>query len=265
MYRITIAISLAVGLVLAACGGGSSAGSPGGGAAAGTEIKVSLSDFAYTPKTVEVPADKKFTLVVTNTGSVEHDFAVDALKIKIVVLPRGIRRSDTPRYERMCAPTSLMIVPAHSESCCVTDPDRIQLGLLSPPGEAGCSLVGGASMKVARFRASSSQGRTQACVCRSRCSERLRARQPRSTSSFDPSQARGPHLEVLALESQPDEPWHTGVSAAVFVLQSGVPEGGPLRFLYRTARHAPPCGRRTGRAHASGHVGRDRALRHEEL
>ncbi len=89
MYRITIAISLAVGLVLAACGGGSSAGSPGGGAAAGTEIKVSLSDFAYTPKTVEVPADKKFTLVVTNTGSVEHDFAVDALKIKIVVLPNG--------------------------------------------------------------------------------------------------------------------------------------------------------------------------------
>ena len=82
----TIAISLAVGLILAACGGGSTSG----GAAAGTEVKVGLIDFAYTPKTVEVPADKKFTLVVTNTGSVEHDFVVDALKINVAgVLPNG--------------------------------------------------------------------------------------------------------------------------------------------------------------------------------
>ena len=90
MHRMTIAISLAVGLILAACGGGSSGGSPSGGAAAGTEVKVGLIDFAYTPKTVEVPADKKFTLVVTNTGSVEHDFVVDALKINVAgVLPNG--------------------------------------------------------------------------------------------------------------------------------------------------------------------------------
>lgn len=89
MHRTTIAISLAVGLVLAACGGGSSGGSSGGGAA-GSEVKVGLSDFAYTPKTIEVPADKKFTLVVTNTGSVEHDLVVDALKINVVhVLPNG--------------------------------------------------------------------------------------------------------------------------------------------------------------------------------
>jgi uncharacterized cupredoxin-like copper-binding protein len=89
MSRIPIAITLAVGLVLAACGGGSSGGSPSGGAAAGTEVKVGLSDFAFTPKTIEVPADKKFTLALTNTGSVEHDFTVDALKINVVVPPNG--------------------------------------------------------------------------------------------------------------------------------------------------------------------------------
>ena len=89
MSRIPIAITLAVGLVLAACGGGSSGGSPSGGAAAGIEVKVGLSDFAFTPKTIEVPADKKFTFVITNTGSVEHDLSVDALKISVVVPPNG--------------------------------------------------------------------------------------------------------------------------------------------------------------------------------
>ena len=109
MYRITIAISLAVGLVLAACGGGSSGGSPGGGTAAGTEVKVGLSDFAYSPKTVEVPADKVFTLVVTNTGSVEHDFNVDALKINVVVPPNGKPKTQeigplkAGTYELYCA------------------------------------------------------------------------------------------------------------------------------------------------------------------
>ena len=90
MYRTTIAISLAIGLVLAACGGGSTGGSPSGGAATtGIEVKVGLSDFAFAPKSIEVPADKKFTLVLTNTGSVEHDFSVEALKINVVVPPNG--------------------------------------------------------------------------------------------------------------------------------------------------------------------------------
>jgi len=89
MSRIPIAITLAVGLVFAACGGGSSGGSPSGGAAAGTEVKIGLSDFAFAPKTIEVPADKKITLVLTNTGSVEHDFSVEALKINVVVPPNG--------------------------------------------------------------------------------------------------------------------------------------------------------------------------------
>ena len=90
MYRKSIVISLAIGLVLAACGGCSSGGSPSGGAATtATEVKVGLSDFAFAPKSIEVPADKKFTLVLTNTGSVEHDFSVEALKINVVVPPNG--------------------------------------------------------------------------------------------------------------------------------------------------------------------------------
>lgn len=90
MYRTSIVLSLAIGLVLAACGGSSSGGSPAGGAATtGSEVKVSLSDFAFAPKSVEVPADKKFTLALTNTGSVEHDFSVEALKINVVVPPNG--------------------------------------------------------------------------------------------------------------------------------------------------------------------------------
>ena len=90
MYRKSIVISIAIGLVLAACGGSSAGGSPSGGAATtGTEVKVGLSDFAFAPKSIEVPADKKFTLVLTNTGSVEHDFSVEALKINVVVPPNG--------------------------------------------------------------------------------------------------------------------------------------------------------------------------------
>jgi len=89
MHRTTIAISLAVGLILAACGGGSSSGSPGGGAGGGIVVRVSFTDFKFAPPTVEAPADKKFTLALTNTGSVEHDFTVDALNLKISVPPNG--------------------------------------------------------------------------------------------------------------------------------------------------------------------------------
>jgi len=61
----------------AACGGG-------GGSGGGPEIRVTLSDYAFVPATIEIPAGTAARLVAKNTGSVEHDFTVDKVGYKLL-------------------------------------------------------------------------------------------------------------------------------------------------------------------------------------
>lgn len=71
--------------VAAACGGGaapSTSASPSFGG-----VSVGLSDYKFAPADVTFPANTKFTLRLTNTGSVEHNFAVADLGIDFVVPP----------------------------------------------------------------------------------------------------------------------------------------------------------------------------------
>lgn len=75
---IVLAALLAVGLV--ACGGGAAA-------TAGPKVTVDMTDFAFGPKSVEIPAGQKVTLELRNKGAVEHDFTVDAIGLKAIVKP----------------------------------------------------------------------------------------------------------------------------------------------------------------------------------
>lgn len=54
-------------LVLAACGGGNSAK---------TSYSVTLTDFAYTPNELTVPAGEEITIDAANTGAVIHNFII---------------------------------------------------------------------------------------------------------------------------------------------------------------------------------------------
>jgi len=75
--RIAVVIGLAV--VLAACGGsedGQTATSDEESSAADT-IRVTMTDHAYEPSGITVPAGQRVTLQFTNEGTVEHYFVVE--------------------------------------------------------------------------------------------------------------------------------------------------------------------------------------------
>jgi uncharacterized cupredoxin-like copper-binding protein len=55
-------------LILSACGGGSGAPS--------TDIKVTFTDFHFTPDSFTIPAGKEITLTAVNNGAVEHEFVI---------------------------------------------------------------------------------------------------------------------------------------------------------------------------------------------
>lgn len=73
------AIALVVGL--AACGGGGPAGGAG-------EVKVVGEDYKFTPAEVRVKAGQPVTIVLENKGRVEHDWAIEALKVAMNPIPR---------------------------------------------------------------------------------------------------------------------------------------------------------------------------------
>jgi uncharacterized cupredoxin-like copper-binding protein len=56
-----------LGSMLTACGGANSAK---------TSLSVTLTDFAYTPNQLTVPAGKEITLDAANTGAVVHNFII---------------------------------------------------------------------------------------------------------------------------------------------------------------------------------------------
>ncbi|MGI9145415.1 MAG: copper-containing nitrite reductase [Chloroflexota bacterium] len=49
-----------------------------------TDITVSASEFKFSPATLQLPAGKKVSITLHNTGSVEHDITVDALGVKLL-------------------------------------------------------------------------------------------------------------------------------------------------------------------------------------
>ncbi len=97
---------------------GTPAGSPGASPAAsgaGTTVQVSTVDLAFDPKILTIPANTNAQVVITNKGSLQHDFVIDELKVKSKLLNGG--ESDTVTinakagtYQYYCS------VPGHKEA-----------------------------------------------------------------------------------------------------------------------------------------------------
>ena len=51
-----------------------------------TELTVELTDFAYTPSSITVPAGQPVTLTLNNTGNIEHDFVVETIDVTAEVI-----------------------------------------------------------------------------------------------------------------------------------------------------------------------------------
>lgn len=60
--------------LLAACGGA---------AAPTTEIALEMTDFAYAPVTVTIPAGKPVRITLENRGLVEHDFVIEKIDASV--------------------------------------------------------------------------------------------------------------------------------------------------------------------------------------
>jgi uncharacterized cupredoxin-like copper-binding protein len=74
--RLRLAILIAAGILLAACG------APSGPS---TEIEVLETEFAYSPKALTVPVNQPVTITLRNQGAIEHDFVVDQIPVTDVV------------------------------------------------------------------------------------------------------------------------------------------------------------------------------------
>ena len=51
-----------------------------------TELTVEMTDFAYTPSSITVPAGQPVTLTLNNTGNIEHDFVIESIDVETEVI-----------------------------------------------------------------------------------------------------------------------------------------------------------------------------------
>lgn len=80
MRLLTIALALITVMLAAACGGG--AAEPDRAL-----IETTLTEFKFAPASWDIPAGKPVRIVIHNKGTLEHDFAIEALKIAVKALP----------------------------------------------------------------------------------------------------------------------------------------------------------------------------------
>jgi uncharacterized cupredoxin-like copper-binding protein len=69
-----LALGLAAGLVLAACGGGNNGGSTSG--STGKTISVDATEFSFSPNAYTAKVGEQLTFKVTNKGTVDHTFVI---------------------------------------------------------------------------------------------------------------------------------------------------------------------------------------------
>lgn len=70
--KLRVVFSLLFILLLSACAGTSQPEA---------EITVEATDFAYSPLSISIPAGQPVTLLLKNSGSVEHDFVIDKINV----------------------------------------------------------------------------------------------------------------------------------------------------------------------------------------
>ncbi|MBF8289591.1 MAG: halocyanin precursor-like protein [Chloroflexi bacterium] len=110
MRLVTRAI-LALALVgaVAACGG-----APASSSATETAT-LNASEFAFDPGTLEVAAGAKLTLTLANKGTIEHDFTIDSLAIRLHA-PVGQSPSVTTDAMAAGAYDFYCSIPGHKEA-----------------------------------------------------------------------------------------------------------------------------------------------------
>lgn len=120
------ALIAAAGLVLGACGGsdgsenddaGGYGSTEAGGseAPAGQHVEVSGKEFSFTPDKLTLKAGLPATIVLKNTGSIEHDIAVDKADFKLTVSPgqegkKALTIADAGTYKFYCS------IPGHESA-----------------------------------------------------------------------------------------------------------------------------------------------------
>lgn len=88
MRRAAVVFLGMAAVVIGGCGGGSGDDTSTAGsteAPAGEKITVVGKEFSYDPATLTLKAGQPFTVVLRNTGSIEHDITVDDAKFKLTV------------------------------------------------------------------------------------------------------------------------------------------------------------------------------------
>ncbi len=88
---------------------------PAAAAPAATELHITATEFSFTPKTFQVAAGQKVTVMLENKGAIEHDLSIDGTSFKIVAKPgqtaSGTFTLDKPgTYEVICA------IPGHKDA-----------------------------------------------------------------------------------------------------------------------------------------------------
>lgn len=108
--RASWAVAVLAALLLGGCAASASAT-----AAEPARATLHLSEFAYTPATLELPAGRAITLTVVNDGVVDHDLVISELGGQLVRVRGG--KSATISLKPLRAGTYRMLcsIPTHSD------------------------------------------------------------------------------------------------------------------------------------------------------
>lgn len=98
-------------VVIDGCGGGPGGETSTAGSAeapAGEKITVVGKEFSYDPATLTLAAGQPFTIVLKNTGSIEHDITLDDAKFKLTVpgnntREKGLEVAKPGTYQFYCS------------------------------------------------------------------------------------------------------------------------------------------------------------------
>jgi uncharacterized cupredoxin-like copper-binding protein len=105
-------------VVIGGCGGGADDETTTAGsteAPAGEKIPVVGKEFSYDPPTVTLKAGQPFTIVLKNTGSIEHDITVDDAKFKLTV-PGNDTREKAIKVEKPGTYQFYCSLPGHNSA-----------------------------------------------------------------------------------------------------------------------------------------------------
>lgn len=117
-HRTAAVVLGAAAFLIGGCGGASDDDTGNAGstqAPAGEKITVMGKEFSYDPATLTVKAGRPVTVVLRNTGSIEHDITVDETKFKLTV-PGNSARDKALMFEKPGTYEFYCSLPGHKSA-----------------------------------------------------------------------------------------------------------------------------------------------------